>query len=363
MTSTTDQAGTDRVPAGPTPDTGGADFEAEARALLPAHFAAYFGAAAGTGASLPEGIADWAAVRFRPRALRDLSRVDTSTTVLGTPVRTPVLLAPMAQQIAAHPEAERAMGRAAAATGSLLGVSTNTAVPFADIAAAGAPWWFQVYVTADRSLTELLVRRAVAAGATALALTVDMMALLPDDVNPRNWPESPGKARMTNLTAAELTAAGPAGAATDFNVTFDDIGWLREVGGVPVLVKGVLRGDDAARCLDAGAAGVVVSTHGGRRLGPSVSTARALPEVVAAVGDRGEVYADSGIRNAEHVAAALAMGARGVFVGRPAMWALSAQGEPGVTSVLTSLTAGLRQVMLQLGAPTVADLTADLLDR
>jgi 4-hydroxymandelate oxidase len=337
------------------------DYEAEARTALSPHAAAYFAAAAGSGASLAEGIDDWAAVRFRPRVLRDLGRIDVSTTVLGTPVQTPILLAPMAQQLAANPDGEVAMGRAAASVGSLLGISTNTAVSFADVATTGAPWWFQVYVTRDRSLTELMVRRAVDFGARALILTVDMMALLPPDVNPRNWPDGPGKARMTNLTAAELAAAGPGATEMDFNVGFADIAWLAELSGLPVVIKGVLRGDDAEACIDAGAAGIVVSTHGGRRLGPSISTARALPEVVAAVADGGEVYADSGLRNAEHVAAALAMGARAVFVGRPALWALAARGEFGVTSTLTGLTTALHQVMLQLGAPTLADLTADLI--
>jgi 4-hydroxymandelate oxidase len=221
------------------------DYEAEARAVLSPHAAAYFAAAAGSGTNLTEGTADWAAVRFRPRVLRDLSAVDSSTTVLGTAVRSPVLIAPMAQQRAAHPDGEQAMARAAAELGLLLGVSTNAAVPFADIAAAGAPWWFQVYVTRDRSLTELLVERAIRHGARALLLTVDMMALLPADVNPRNWPDGPDKARMTNLTAEERAAAGPDGTAMDFNVTFADIAWLRDLSGLPVLVKGVLRGDDA----------------------------------------------------------------------------------------------------------------------
>ena len=342
--------------AGPVPS----DFESEARGLLTPQAAAYFAAAAGSGASLAEGTADWAAIRFRPRVLRDLSRIDSTTTVLGTTVAAPILVAPMAQQLAAHAEGERAMAAAVGAVGSLLGVSTNSAVPFADVAAAGAPWWFQVYVTRDRSLTELLVTRAVENGARALLLTVDMMALLPPDVNPRHWPEGPGKARMTNLTPAELEAAG-SGVEMDFNVGYDDIGWLQELSGLPVLVKGVLRGDDAAACLDSGAAGVVVSTHGGRRLGPSTSSARALPEVVDAVGDRGEVYVDSGLRNGEHVAAALALGARAVFVGRPALWALAARGADGTTSALTALATELRQVMLQLGAPTVADLTPDLI--
>jgi 4-hydroxymandelate oxidase len=338
------------------------DFEHEARARLPEHASAYFAASAGSGASLAEGISDWAAVRMRPRVLRNLSRIDSSTTVLGTPVASPILVAPMAQQVAAHADAERAMSRAVAATGGLLGVSTNAAVPFGEIAEAGAPWWFQVYITRQRHLTELLVERAVGAGARALVLTVDMMALLPPEVNPRNWPDGPGKARMTNLTSAELAAAGAQAREMDFDVTFDDIAWLSRLsGGLPVLVKGVLRGDDAAACMDAGAAGVVVSTHGGRRLGSSITATRALPEVVDAVGGQGEVYVDSGIRNGEHVAAALAMGARGVFVGRPALWALSARGEEGVTALLSTLNADLRQVMLQLGCPTIADLTPDLL--
>lgn len=337
------------------------DFETAARASLPAHVTGYFAAAAGTGSGLPEGIADWSRIRFRPRVLRDMSDIRLATTVLGTPVATPVLVAPMAQQLAAHTEGERAMGRAVAGHGSLLGVSTNTAVPFADIAATGAPWWFQVYVTRDRSLTELLVYRAVAQGARALILTVDMMSLLPPDVNPRDWPDGIAKYRMTNLTPDELAAAGPEAADMDFALTFDDIGWLAELSGLPVVVKGVLRADDAAESVRSGAAGVVVSTHGGRRMGPSVSSASALAEVVDAVGDSAEVYVDSGLRNGEHVAAALALGARAVFLGRPALWALAARGEAGVSEVLQTVTADLAQVMLQLGVCSMADFTPDLI--
>ena len=128
-----------------------------------------------------------------------------------------------------------------------------------------------------------------------------------------------------------------------------------------MLVKGVLRADDAQRCVDAGAAGVVVSTHGGRRLGPSISSALALPEVVAAIGGQAEVYVDSGVRAPEHVAAALAMGARAVFVGRPALWALAVDGPDGVQSVINGLTEGLRHVMMQLGAARLAELTPDLI--
>ena len=337
------------------------DFEARARALLPEQVAAYFAAAAGSGSSLAEGIRDWSAVRFRPRVLTDVDVTDTSTSVLGTAIRTPLLIAPMAQQLAAHPDGEAAMGRAAATAGTLLGVSTNSAVPFSAIAATDTPCWFQVYVMRDRGLTELLVRRAVAEGARALLLTVDMNALLPATINPRDWPDGPGKSRLTNLTPEELATAGRVGAEIDPSTTFETIGWLRELSGLPVLVKGVLRGDDARRCVDEGAAGVVVSTHGGRRLGPSISSARALPEVVTAVADRVEVYADSGIRSAEHVAAALALGARAVFIGRPLLWALAAGGAEGVTSVLAGMTRDLHQVMIQLGVADLGQLGPDLL--
>jgi len=284
-----------------------------------------------------------------------------STTVLGTTVQTPVLIAPMAQQLGAHAEGEAAMGRGAAASGSLLGVSTNTAVAFADINGGGMPWWYQVYVTRSHALTELLVGRAVANGARALMLTVDMNALLPAHVNPRSWPDGPEKTRMSNLTAEEIAEAGPEGTATDGSIGLDTIGWLREIsGGLSVLVKGVLRADDALRCVDAGAAGVVVSTHGGRRMGPSVTAAYALPEVVAAVGDQAEVYVDSGIRSGEHVAAALALGARAVFIGRPALWALAVDGERGVQSVIEGMTAELAQVMMQLGVSHVDQFESDL---
>jgi 4-hydroxymandelate oxidase len=337
------------------------DYEARARAVLAPHVDAYYSTGAGSGDVLREGIAHWSAVRFRPRVLTDLTSIQTGTTVLGTAVRTPILVAPMAQQLGAHPEGEVAMGRAVAATGSLLGVSVFTAVPFSSIAATGAPWWLQVYVMRDHSLTELVVRRAVKHGARALLLTVDMTVLLPSTVNPRDWPEGEAKTRHGNLTADELAATGVRGLEMDPSLDVGMIEWLRELSGLPVLVKGVLRADDAQRCVAAGASGVVVSTHGGRRLGPSTTSARALPEVVGAVGGNAEVYVDSGLRTPEHIAAALAMGARAVFLGRPALWALAAEGTPGVEAVLAGFTDGLRRVMGQLGVPRLSELTGDLI--
>jgi 4-hydroxymandelate oxidase len=337
------------------------DFEARAAERLPERIRAYFATGAGSQATIGEAAAAWSAIRFRPRLLTDVSTTTVSTTTLGSPVLTPVLIAPMAQRLAAHAEGEIAMGLAAASSGSLLGVSTHTAVRFADIAATRCLWWFQVYLMRERGLTELLVRRAIEHGARALVLTADMVALLPSTVNPRDWPEGPAKARHANLTADELRAAGTRGLQTDPSIGVDAIGWLHAISGLPVLVKGVLRADDARRCVDAGAAGLVVSTHGGRRMGASISSAAALPEVVAAVPDSVEIYVDSGIRSAEHVAAALAMGARAVFVGRPALWALAAEGRAGVERLLGNWSADLRLVMTQLGIADLSGFGPDLI--
>lgn len=338
-----------------------AEFERRARAVLPAYVSSYYAVGAGAGHGTREGIEAWDALRFRPHVLTGTAGTDSpealATTALGTPLRTPVMVAPMAELNASHPEGEAAIARAVAAAGSLLTVSTHTAIPFADIGAAGAPWWFQVYVMRDRTLTERLVSRAVEAGARALVLTADMVALLPRDVNPRNWPERATRSRLGNLSTAELDAAGPGGVAMEAALTPALIGWLHEISGLPVLVKGVLRADDAQRCVNAGAAGLVVSTHGGRRMGAALPSAHALPEVVAAVDGRAEVYVDSGVRTGEHVAAALALGARAVFVGRPFAWSLAAAGEAGPAALLERYATELRLVLTQLGIDAVNALT------
>ncbi len=337
------------------------DFEALAAQRLPEQVRAYVASGAGSGLALAEAEAAWAALRFRPRILTDVSTIDTTTTVLGAPVASPIMIAPMAQQTAADPEGEVATARAAAATGALLGVSSHTATRFADIAAQGAPWWFQVYVFRDHEATAALVRRAAEHGASAILLTTDMTALLPSTINPRNWPAGPGARRHVNLTDAELERAGVRGLQTDPSVGPATVGWLRSLTDLPLVVKGVLRGDDAVRCVDAGAAGILVSSHGGRRMGASISAAQALPEVRAAVPAEIEVYADSGLRSAEHVAAALALGARGVFVGRPVWWALAAAGSAGVQQLLEYWTAELTVVMTQLGVAGIGDFRRDLL--
>lgn len=332
-----------------------AELEERAREVLPWFVADYYGAVAGGRAERDADLAAWDAVRFRPAALRGEPDGDTTTTVLGTRISGPVMIAPMAQQNAADPRGEIAMAEAAARAGTLLGVSTNTALPFERIAAAGAPWWFQVYLLADRDVTHALVERAAAHGARALMLTVEMPVLRGErpGIEPLTWPEIPGKARLGNLTEQEraLVLGRPVP-----NPGLDDIGRLREVSGLPVLVKGVLRGEDARRAVDAGASGVVVSTHGGRRMDGSITAVEALAEVVAAIGGDAEVFVDSGVRTGRHVLAALALGARAVFIGRPLMWALAVGGSDEAAGLLALLDAEFRVMLRQSGAASIRDL-------
>jgi 4-hydroxymandelate oxidase len=342
--------------------------ERQAADRLPPHVYDYFRAGAGPD-SVQRSVDAWAAFLHRPRVLRGAGGTDTATTVLGIPVASPVLVAPMAQQVAADPEGERATARAVAGFGSLLGVSTNTAVPFADVAATGAPWWFQVYLFRDRRIPEQLVDRAAAAGARAMILTVDITGLhhpSPEatySVDPTEWPLSPEAERLTNLDPDIRERARGEGGWFDRSLGLDAIGWLRERSGLPVVVKGVVRGDDARRVADAGADAVLVSTHGARAFASSVPSAAVLREVVEAVGDEVEVYVDSGLRSGIDVATAIALGARAAFVGRPVMWGLATGGEHGVRSVLDALHAELVTAMDLLGAPALADLTPDLVVR
>ncbi len=334
--------------------------------MLPDFVYDYFRASGGGPESLTRSIAAWRSFLHRPHVLRDTSRIETATTVLGTPVTSPVLVAPMAQQVAANPAGERATAAAVAALGTLLGVSTNTAVPFGDITATGAPWWFQLYVLSDRELTAVLLDRAVQHGARAIVLTADITGLAHPSpgaaysVEPGEWGPEAGAsaARLGNLTPEERERLHGGSIARDSGLPV--IAWIAERTGLPVVVKGVLRGDDARRAVDAGAAAVLVSTHGARALASSIPSAFALADVVAAVGSEVEVYVDSGLRSGTDVATALALGARAAFIGRPVMWGLATGGEAGVRRVLETFTAELVTAMDLLGAPTLADLTPDL---
>jgi 4-hydroxymandelate oxidase len=260
----------------------------------------------------------------------------------------------------ADPRGEAAMAAGVQAAGSLLTVSSNTGIPFPDIGAAGAPWWVQAYVLEDRGRTRDMLDRAVAAGASAAVVTVDTPIVgTRHFVGRRVWDVVPEVQLMGNW---DLTGTTEAVNEKARDLTPADIAWLAEVTGIPVVVKGILRGDDARQAVDAGAAAVVVSNHGGRQLDQSVSTAQALPGIVEALtGTNAPVTVDGGIRTGIHVLAALAMGADAVWVGRPALWALTVGAADGVARLIADLTAELVEAMMLCGASRLDDLTPDLL--
>ena len=356
------------VDPGTTPE----ELEARARESLHPGAYDYYVSGADDERTLSENLAGWERLRLRPRVLRDVSAISTSCRVLGRPITAPLLVAPTAYQRLAHHEGETATARGAAGFGTVMVVSTFANTPMEEVAAAApdAPRWFQLYVHRDRGLTAELVARAAASGYDAIVLTVDLPVLgfrRRDERNDFALPPGVVKANLGELPhPADVAASGSAlrayaDHAVEPALTFDDLEWLRGLEDLPLVVKGVLRGDDAAACVAAGADAVIVSNHGGRQLDGAVATADALPEVVRAVGEQAEVYVDGGIRRGTDVIRALALGARAVLLGRPILWGLALDGAEGVRCVLENYRVELERAMALCGTPTLADITPDLL--
>lgn len=321
--------------------------QAEAAQALPVEVHRYYAGGAGQQVSVDEAEQAWQALRLRPRVLRDVSRVDTAVELLGVRLRTPVLAAPSAAHGLAHPEGERATARGVADAGSLLVLSTRSSVPVSDVGAPG-PWWWQAYVVRDHERTRSRARLAAEAGAGAVVLTGDV----------------PYLGRRAGATRLDLTGRPLPGDEQDPSIGVEAISLLADAsGGLPVLVKGVLRGDDALACLDAGAAGVVVSNHGGRQLDRAAPTAQVLAEVVDAVAGRAPVLVDGGLRSGLDVLCALAVGADAVLLGRPVLWALAAGGADAVRDCLDAVTDELAHCMGLAGCTSLGEIGRDLLHR
>ncbi|MFT4624335.1 MAG: 4-hydroxymandelate oxidase [Myxococcota bacterium] len=350
-----------------------ADFESEALRRLPRPAADYFRSGARderTVAHNREAFSRW---RLRQRVLVDVSNRSTATTVLGHPVDLPVLVAPTAFHGLAHADAEVATAAGASAAGTVLTLSSLSNQPVeAVVAATDRPVFFQLYVYKDRGATRDLVARAVAAGCAAVVLTADAAVIGTRERDVRNRFTLPSHLRMANARA-DLQSLGSAeddSALTawvrdnlDASLSWADLDWLVDIAGVPVVLKGVARADDARRAVDHGVAAVQVSNHGGRQLDGAVATLDALPEVVEAVDGACEVWLDGGVRRGTDVLMALALGAQVVGVGRPALWGLAVDGADGVAQVLRLLQAELDEAMALCGAPTVREITQDLLAR
>ncbi|HVV30785.1 MAG TPA: alpha-hydroxy acid oxidase [Mycobacteriales bacterium] len=338
-----------------------AQLESEATARLDPFTSAYING--GAGDTPTENVRGWGRYRLRPRMLYDVSSISTETVLIGnTPVTCPILVAPTAMHRLLHPEGELATAQGAAQAGAVYVLSMASTISLEDVAKAapGSPQWFQMYVLKDRGLTREACQRAAAAGFGAIVLTVDASVDRTEGTLALRRPVNAHLALPNIAPGVAHPDVFDVAAGYEPNLTFDDIADVSAwAGGLPVVVKGILRGDDAVRCTQAGIRAIAVSNHGGRQVAGSVSTAQALVDVVAAVGSDVDVLVDGGIRTGTDVVRALALGARAVMVGRPVLWGLTADGADGVHQVLAALQRQTRQVMGLCGYGKIADLTAE----
>jgi 4-hydroxymandelate oxidase len=313
--------------------------------------------------TLAENEAAWRSFRLVPRVLTDIRRIDVSGSFLGRPSSLPVGIAPMAVQALAHPDAEAAAARAAAAAGIPFILSTSSSMTIEDVASAapGADLLFQLYLVRDLEYTRSLVERAAAAGFRAIVLTVDLPVLGYRERDRRSGFELPP---MPNVDPAAAGARGRYAGLDDqraIGLTWNDLGVIRSSSGLPLVLKGILSLDDARRAADAGVDAIIVSNHGARQLDRSLATAHALEPVVQAVSGRIPVWVDGGIRRGLDILVALALGASGVLIGRPVYWALAAGGEAGVSRALALLREELEIALPLLGCASLADIKRDLI--
>ncbi|MGE0804952.1 MAG: alpha-hydroxy acid oxidase [Burkholderiaceae bacterium] len=352
-----------------------ADHEGHARARLDANALAYFSGGAGDESTLADNRLAWDRLRLQPRVLRRLAGGHTRVELLGRTLAHPILLAPVAYQKMAHADGELASAWAAAAQGAGLVLSTQASCMLEDVAAAmnadagRGPLWFQLYLQDDRAFTLDLVRRAEHAGFEALVLTVDAPVSGARDRERRagfSLPAGVSAVNLAGLRHAPPPALPPGGSAL-FDALlvrapgWDDLSWLIGATRLPVLVKGVLHEDDARQAVALGAAGVIVSNHGGRTLDTSVATAEVLPRIADAVAAQVPVLVDGGIRRGTDVLKAVALGARAVLIGRPYVYGLANAGALGVAHVLRLLRDELEIAMALSGVATLPEASASLL--
>lgn len=348
------------------------EYETLANQQLPQMARDYYASGAWDEITLRDNRVAFDRYKLRPRMLAGVSQRDLSTQVLGQFLPLPILIAPMAFQCLAHPDGEIATAKAAAKLGSVMVLSTLSTKSIEDVASfrTQTPQWFQLYVHRDRGLTRALVERAYAAGFQALCLTVDTPLVGRRERDTRNQFTLPPEMELANLsTLTDLEIPYKAGESglfayfaeqIDPGLTWADLAWLESISPLPVVVKGILRGDDAIRAVEHGAKAIIVSNHGGRQLDGALASIDALGEVVAAVGDKVDVLVDGGIRRGTDILKALALGAKAVLLGRPVLWGLAIGGEAGVQHAIELLRDELDLAMALSGCAKLHDIDSSL---
>lgn len=362
------------MPALPALAVNLADYEALARQRLEPSTWAYLAGGAADEITLTDNRQAWNRLRLLPRVLRRVAGGHTRCTLLGRTLAHPILMAPVAYQRLAHVDGELASGLAAAAQGAGFVLSTLSSVPLEAVARlvlpveGRGPLWFQLYMQHDRGFTRELLQRAESAGYEAVVLTVDAPTSGARDGERRAGFKLPPGVHAVNLAGLPPRRMVPAGGHSalfdgllEGAPTWDDIEWLREQTRLPLLLKGILHPDDARCAVDSGAAGLVVSNHGGRTLDTAMASADMLPRVADAVGGRVPLLVDGGIRRGTDVLKALALGADAVLVGRPCVMALAAAGPQGVAHVIRLLRDELEIAMALTGCAALQDASRSLL--
>ena len=347
------------------------EYEQLAQSVLPKMVYDYFASGAGDEITRRDNRRAFDQIQLRPRILQPVGTRDARVTLFGRTLPSPILIAPMAFQKLAHHDGEPATVRAANAAGVTFVASTMATTSLEEIAkTATGPAWFQLYVFKDRGVTRALLQRAEAAGFMAIEVTGDVPVMGRREPDMRNGFHLSPEFTVKNLEALGLGSVpigdGESGPALytrccfDADLSWKDLEWLASQTKLPVLVKGVLRGDDAECALKSGAAGVVVSNHGGRQLDTVPATIQVLPEIVQASAGRGVVVLDGGVRRGIDIVKALALGASAVQVGRPVLWGLATGGEAGAYRVLSILRDELDNAMALCGCASVQQITRDI---
>lgn len=346
------------------------DFETQAAEVLPKMAYDYYRSGAEQEKTLEDNRSAFDLYKLWYRVLVDVESVDTSAEILGSRLRMPIMVAPTAYQKLAHPLGEVATAMGAASAGTIMVVSTLATTSLEEVASSSeGEKWFQLYVHKDRGLTKELVERATEAGYRAIVLTVDAPILGRRLADERNSFALPEGLSMENLASSELINESQDGSALgayvadrhDASLTWGDLDWVRSLGNLPLILKGVVRPDDARRAVQAGVDGIVVSNHGGRQLDGAPPSIVALDHVAQQIGDEVPLLMDGGIRSGIDVVKALALGARAVLIGRPVIWGLAVDGPDGVAAILGMLTTELEAAMKLTGCARVADIDRSLL--
>lgn len=348
------------------------DLERMAANHLPRGVFDYFAGGAADEITVKANRAAFEELVLHYRVLTGVAALDPSTTVLGQKLNWPLLVAPMAMQRLAHPEGELAVASACGTAGVPMVISTWATVLLEELVPVVRQAWFQLYVYRDRGVTQDLIRRAEAAGCTALVVTVDTPVAgrrerdfrnhfrVPDDLSLVNLERS-GAVRPQTATGRE-NLSHFVGQLMDASLTWHDLEWLRAQTKLPILLKGIVRADDAAQACQCGMQGIVVSNHGGRQLDTAPGTLRVLPKIAAAVDGRAAVLVDGGVRRGTDLVKAIALGAQAVLVGRPILWGLALNGSAGVSRVLELLRTEFELAMALCGCAQVSQITRSLLE-